>query len=492
MKNYLYLNVLLLFVWSCMTDKGNYTYIDINEIKIDSIRESYTINPGDTLQIVPFLTFSLSSTPEMEHSWMLGDSILSVTPNLYFVPQVDYKQPKIINYIVRNKATSLQYEKRFMVTFRNPFDAGFYLLCEDGEKQASLSYIANETNKVQNHVFETINPKLGNLGSEPTQLVRTTREWLICCKGGDKNISALNLKTMEAIYFANEKTLVGEYKEPIQSSYIHVHPRSSAVVGNGKLFCFNEANTHVLFEPAKGDYLLADWVCSNTATAAYFKIGYDKEKQKFRHFASTRANRFVFDRISDFPVISEINIEGKKIQASFVPEEITKGQQFLAAGSEPNNKERVILIDDKTGTAYFYYLDIQDGYNPDGDLILKYGFSRTSHYTGNAITTKSIGLYAANAKQWYIATDDKIWCFPAEGGDPVLIHTLENKAIVSCLALTENHNRIAIGYYHTNNQINNGGLVYLEYDRVKGTEILKTFPENQFPKPISVVVHKIS
>ena len=72
MKHIIYLLLSIVLFTSCFDDKGNYDYIDINEVTISGFEAStYTvISYIDTLRINPDVKGTLSSKDEdFEYSW---------------------------------------------------------------------------------------------------------------------------------------------------------------------------------------------------------------------------------------------------------------------------------------------------------------------------------------------------------------------------------------------------------------------------------------
>lgn len=72
MKKYLLLMMVVstaLLCTSCMEELGTYEYVDVNEIKIDSIK-GQSITQYDTLHIVPTITQSENISEEnLEYLW---------------------------------------------------------------------------------------------------------------------------------------------------------------------------------------------------------------------------------------------------------------------------------------------------------------------------------------------------------------------------------------------------------------------------------------
>lgn len=74
---YLFLAALPLWITSCLKDKGNYDYTEVNTITIDSIKESYNCIGGvDTLKINPDLSSTLNpSANEYVFSWYICEGV---------------------------------------------------------------------------------------------------------------------------------------------------------------------------------------------------------------------------------------------------------------------------------------------------------------------------------------------------------------------------------------------------------------------------------
>ncbi len=76
--------IIVLFIASllvgCYEDKGNYSYLDLNNITIKNIGYSYGINEGDTVLFSPVLKFSGDSLSDdlLKFSWKIdGGKVIS-------------------------------------------------------------------------------------------------------------------------------------------------------------------------------------------------------------------------------------------------------------------------------------------------------------------------------------------------------------------------------------------------------------------------------
>lgn len=146
MKKYLYIIpvcVLLSYLASCIEDKGNYNYNDINEVTISGIKEEYDIELDGTLRITPELEFSMTnSDDDFIFEWLylnISNSTILDETVLYEGRNIDYKLSKdIFNkaqkyelaYKVTNKKTGIIYNYKFKLNVSSPFAVGYLAICE--------------------------------------------------------------------------------------------------------------------------------------------------------------------------------------------------------------------------------------------------------------------------------------------------------------------------------------------------------------------------
>lgn len=153
MKHAINLKIMLAFVllclFSCNEDKGNYDYADIDKVtEIKNIEESYVVELGEQLLITPKLEVSLGNLDDFEYTWYYEVSskvwnVLQEGRSLDFVIDAPIGTPnKTYNcaFEAKNKKTEVTYRQLFTVRVNASFGRGYVILCEQ-ENSFDLSMI---------------------------------------------------------------------------------------------------------------------------------------------------------------------------------------------------------------------------------------------------------------------------------------------------------------------------------------------------------------
>jgi len=171
---------------SCIEDKGNYDYHEVNKVTIEGINESYSTTLGATLQITPSLTFSLGeNVDEFAYQWCVMESyspyalrgVASTERNLNIqiggegcpiYREGDY----YILYLVENLTTKVRYYKVFTLSVQNRTTTGYALLCETANGfDIDLVSLYQDTLTQYHKVLELFQSDLPHEGIKATQLV---------------------------------------------------------------------------------------------------------------------------------------------------------------------------------------------------------------------------------------------------------------------------------------------------------------------------------
>lgn len=131
--------VVLMLTVSCISDLGNYTYSDINEIKISGINDEYNVNMGiENLKISPQITMTRyeGTIPGDRFScyWILADgSVLdTLSRNLELDAVLDYPPASYTVYFkMRDNETNILWKQKTVVTVGTPYTKGFMVLGEN-------------------------------------------------------------------------------------------------------------------------------------------------------------------------------------------------------------------------------------------------------------------------------------------------------------------------------------------------------------------------
>ncbi|MGY0425685.1 MAG: PKD-like family lipoprotein [Polaribacter sp.] len=122
---------------SCLQDDGNYEYKNINEIKIDSLKEKYSVKRFDNFNIVPKVTNTQEESANLSYKWQaykIGleyDKLtdLSTEKNLT-VPIKLLTGGYTIYYTVSDNNTGVEWQDSFEIQVTNSIYQGWLVLSD--------------------------------------------------------------------------------------------------------------------------------------------------------------------------------------------------------------------------------------------------------------------------------------------------------------------------------------------------------------------------
>ena len=179
--SYLYILVTISFFSACSRDLGNYSYNDVNEIIIDSLKSGghptnrvYTIAYGDTLKLTPTISGTLSGadTSKLSFEWTVDNQKVSSVSKAMYIANKKYGRLKG-EFAVVDNTTKIKTTYRFFVEVVNAYKLGYYLLAKKENGDAVL--YCQSTIK-PNSKFETVTiPILTPLGKNPVSLMASRK-----------------------------------------------------------------------------------------------------------------------------------------------------------------------------------------------------------------------------------------------------------------------------------------------------------------------------
>lgn len=139
-SKYITLWVLVIGSVSCFEDKGNYDYIELPEVEITDVAETYGITQFDTLRITPHLKLENGSEKDYDYLWRIwstagGAKMITMSEKQeleYWVAELPgtYK----INLTVTERSTGLQTTYDTQLTVSSVFTEGWMVLHEKNGK----------------------------------------------------------------------------------------------------------------------------------------------------------------------------------------------------------------------------------------------------------------------------------------------------------------------------------------------------------------------
>lgn len=316
----------ILFSGSCVKDKSNYDFIDINQLEIldsngiDFSNYTYTFPYGTPINFTPHVTGSLSGDDlsQLEFYWIIGGESVSNSRMLSLESDDLGVGIHSITLKVHDRQSSLSYSRHFFINVNIVNVLGSYLLVEDENGVAALSFIP----KGVGHSVISFN-KFNDviLGRKPINVRITYRpRWniAITTSEGDFPIALIDLHNHKILekYSLTGSVVLGGYLHP---TFITHFPDEFNMMGiilmDGKCRQIAYGNVGAVIneeDPLDYDFGKSNVLISRTLLSD-FVGGFDQKNERIRIFGnmigSTKAS--VYDE-------------------AFNPEN-TKGHQFVAA-----------------------------------------------------------------------------------------------------------------------------------------------------------------
>ncbi|GEM_PF-388000 len=300
--------ILSTIIWSCVKDKSNYDYNEINEVEIEGIEESYSAVMLDTLKITPVLTRTLEQREDdLEYYWILYNptqtynnaDTLAKTRNLDVLVNTvpgSYK----ITYRVKDKTTGVAYRKEFAIVVTSELQRG-YLVLSELNGNADVTFIS-EAGKVYESIYKNINKE--EAGTNPVAIRYMYQAPLdyvaVLCNDqrGGVFLSSLSFKKMFEYkeFFYEEPQVIKPQAMEITEGYGTV---SDYQVFGSQMFIFNNNRLHM----RDNNYnVTVDGVSTRVETKFYtdFPGDYDISPVTFRSVVFYDNNHKCFMYVANF------------------------------------------------------------------------------------------------------------------------------------------------------------------------------------------------
>ena len=422
MKKYLYIFITLLWVIGCADDDGNYSYSIVNEIGIDSIKDAYSLDQYDILEIEPYLNFKTGKDIEdLSFEWKVNNHVISTSRICDGIVTEDPSPSGSGGYnaflCVTDNTTNLKYYKTFWVKVGTAYTNALYILSEDADGYAKLSMQRRDRENATliHDVFEIANPLLGSLSKRPQQVYYYNNNFVILCAEGDRKMVAMNPKTMKLERIYGPEVIKGEYSGTFTPRSISLYMGGIIAAEEG-LFTYNYMNNEALMRPIAGNYDFAVWADGNMQMDAYAWLSYDNTNYQFLRLHN--GSGALYDEI--IPITTD--------QFS------TEGQKFLTAGHFGYEELRPVLYNAEEKKAYFYRLLMASS---DWDPVTWLPMWSISYEKimerENLIDENSVSVLGMNSLYWFIANGNKIVRIHGDGGEVRDLYTVPNGQVTEMI-----------------------------------------------------------
>lgn len=413
MKNRIKLILLLSLgiTWSCSEDKGNYDFKALNSIEIEGFKPLnendgvYQVIQGTKLLIEPVIKQAIQQDDDLDYLWLINKDTVARTRNLDMLMDLSFGKKECCYIVIDNK-TEIRYYHRFNIIITSPYTNGYYLLAEQEDHSAIISYLSSVTENP-----EVINTrKIGDieLGSKPAYAncsygyssAIKGYQWtmsFITKEGDYRMIQTNTVNFMPTATLNDESFLAGNPEHYLfNPNYLHTTlAGSDFFIANGKLIALIKG---ILYRPAKGDYELAPWIGS-IAMGIPLLTAFDQKQHKFIHLRQM-ANDPVAGIVGDPNTCDEVvAIEGSEIMTN---------QEEIVGGGMLGRSLVVKAITRDASNLYFYTIDYSSDFKPT--------LTRNATVAVNGLNEHTQVVLVDNT--WYILVGNTIY------KSPVLLPTL--------------------------------------------------------------------
>lgn len=192
---------------SCFEDETTEATRPLSEITVveGSVKDVYNIGKNETLVITPQITQTNKQKP-LSYTWEIDLEVYSNEPEFVYVG--DRLGSYQCRLIVENEDGKTFHP--FTLNVNSPYEEGITVISKDKEGRSHLAFMLTPTEPdvtpefTEGDCFAVNNPDM-TFASNPTDIVQTSGNLIISCKGADGSGT-----DVPSIYYLNEKTLVVE------------------------------------------------------------------------------------------------------------------------------------------------------------------------------------------------------------------------------------------------------------------------------------------
>lgn len=166
-------------LYSCYEDLGNYTYHDINEIKVSGISDTYSVDVDDSLKIVPSFEGTMyADTSMFTYKWEIDRRVKGNSHDLNLLVDL-LPGEKNARFVITDKSTGHNKYHLFKVIVSSSTAGDLLMVLSKTKGKAELSYL--RLDKPSNFAINYYEDRFGKvLGYNPKQL------HIRLCEAGEK------------------------------------------------------------------------------------------------------------------------------------------------------------------------------------------------------------------------------------------------------------------------------------------------------------------
>lgn len=397
---------------SCYDDKGNYDYIELNEVGIAGIEDEYTVEQFEKIVIRPELHQKLNDDEsKLDYLWFLYDKDNGkLADTLAFEKDLDVavslapgKYEAVFS--VTDSETGVFYKHKFKVSIINSFSNGVVILSELNNK-ANIAFL-NSADKLYQDVYYSVNGEYA--GENPVALGyidnRYSQGVLIMFADGTGGVITDPTAFMKYGTYNEMFWIPSDNPEP--TAFFRPSASEDLVIENGNLYSRN----YMMPPPTKFDAPQTD---DCDIFPAIFRVNsfsnafYDNKGEKFKIKGS-------------WSTADVVNMP----DSIYNPADLKMEMLCGGTGFKGN------------GCGLFYDDDADEYYS----LSFAFGFNSVIPMKKVLVTSATdidkAKTYAVStlSPQIFYAVDNKIYCFDVLSDVTNLVYTFESGVSVDCIEL---------------------------------------------------------
>lgn len=174
----LYISILIVWLfYSCYEDKGNYDYVEINQVELDSIKTDYYYDVDDTLRVFPLLQGSQYDNDErFDFEWEISKKIVSKEKNLVYGVKPPVGQ-RLCRFIITDKELQTKTYHLFNLHVSSSTAGDLIMVLSNYKNLAEMSYMRLDKpgyNFITNYYLDRFGKALG---TDPAKLYQNYFEY---------------------------------------------------------------------------------------------------------------------------------------------------------------------------------------------------------------------------------------------------------------------------------------------------------------------------
>lgn len=438
---------------ACVMDKGNYDLVDVNDVEIEGIEESYSLMAKqETLEIPITLkgTLSGASTEGFEFEWFICSGALSASDHKHttiskdkdLVFPLDIAPGTYTIYCrVTDTTTKMQFEKYTTLVASSPYTRGFYIYGDKADGTVGMDFLSMIPERDSVVISNVFNNSKGIKGAE--DLIFTGNYynpanvslWAVTADGSyslefESSLSEFNIR--EDVNPDNFLFPQVPVKKPIKVVDVHPHAWGPTCynASSSRRYLFTEESGMYYASIIGGEYYGNPVSCYtvgssdlvNISKYSFYKASssfvsalgfYDKTNKRF-----VRPNGYTMTCLAAYTekATDPFNCD----QKSYTPE-----RDLVYGENGQGNAGRSYALMSDTDGNYYVYCFVIASYTATGmtkqlarqiDLSVAKGFDKASQYT--FFSYQPIVLYSVGNELWgynyYTNTAELLKTFDAD------------------------------------------------------------------------------